>query len=339
MGLFDSIGKIFSNVTSGVGTFVDQATKFSNALNPLVTLGTAVSGSISSLTDNKDAGNTNPFGGGGSALGTFQRPTPVPIETTTNTGAGPFSGGQSALGSIGALTNQGSGGSITPLPPFGNQNNAIESPKSSLQAGNFLQPFATGLSVLGKGKQLLNQFGGFGVNYKVPAIGDILGDDDNRSFTQMPTAFAPDFTNLITDFDISKATGDFMAYGVGGQGQMVMPQQSGAFMSPVLGRIGISSRGNIIITRRLKNQFKALADNVGLAQASNLAGVPLEIGAMILTKRFSTRGKSISTKKMQECARTYKRITNFYNMIPKRTATRTTRAKSMRGASTVIQNS
>merc|ERR1712185_224743 len=118
-----------------------------------------------------------------------------------------------------------------------------------------------------------------------------------------------------------------------------MPMQGNAFFSPVLGRIGISSKGNIIITRRLKNQFKALADNVGLAQASNLAGVPLEVGAMILTKRFATRGKSISTKKMQECARTYKRITNFYNMIPRRTATRTTRAKTMRGASTVIQNS
>jgi uncharacterized membrane protein len=78
---------------------------------------------------------------------------------------------------------------------------------------------------------------------------------------------------------------------------------------------------------------------VGLAQASNLAGVPLEIGAMILTKRFPMRSKSISTKKMRDCAKTYKQITNFYNMIPKRSATRTTRAKTMRGASTVIQNS
>ena len=335
MGVFDSIGKVFSNVASGVGTFVNQASKFTQAIDPISTAVTAISG----LFDNKDSGNTNPFGGGGSALGTFQQPAPVPIETTTNTGAGIFGGGGSALGSIGALSNQGSGGSLVGLPPFGNQNSAIESPQSSLQAGNFLAPIGTGLSVLGKATGLFNKIPGFGVNYKIPAIGDILGDDDNRSFTQMPQVFAPDFTNLITDFDISKATGDFMAYGVGGQGQMVMPQQGNAFMSPVLGRIGISSRGNIIITRRLKNQFKALADNVGLAQASNLAGVPLEIGAMILTKRFATRGKSISTKKMQDCARTYKRITNFYNMIPRRTATRTTRAKTMRGASTVIQNS
>jgi hypothetical protein len=116
--------------------------------------------------------------------------------------------------------------------------------------------------------------------------------------------------------------------------------QSGtAFMSPVLGRIGISSKGNIIITRKLRNQFKALADNVGLAQASNIAGVPLEIGAMILTKRFPSRSKSISTKKMRDCARTYKQVMQFANMIPKRSATRTTKRATMRGASTVIQNS
>lgn len=333
MGLFDSIGKIVGNVASGVGTFVNQASKFTQAIDPISTAVTAISG----LFDSKDSGNQNPFGGGGSALGTY-RPPPVPIETTTNTGAGPFAGGQSALGSIGALTNQGSGGSITPLPPFGNQNSAIETALSSIQAGNFLQPIGTGLSVLGKATGLFNKIPGFGINYKIPAIGDILGDDDNRSFGT--NVVAPSLSNLITDYDISQATGDFMAYGVGGQGAVTMPQQMGsAFMSPVLGRIGISSRGNIIITRRLKNQFKALADNIGLAQAANLAGLPLEIAAMILTKRFSTRGKSISTKKMQECARTYKRITNFYNMIPRRTATRTTRAKSMRGASTVIQNS
>jgi len=334
MGLFDSIGKIFGNVTSGVGTFVDQATKFSNALNPLNTAYTAIKGSISSLTDSKDSGNTNPFGGGGSALGSFQTQTPVPIETTSNTGAGPFSGGQSALGAIGALTNQGSASSITPRPPFLNQNQAIESPSSSISAGNFLAPIGTGLNVLGKATGLLNKLPSFGINYKIPAIGDILGDDDNRSFTN--TAFAPSFEQFNTG-------GGNMAFGIGGQGALTIPQampmQGNAFFSPVLGRIGISTRGNIIITRRLKNQFKALADNVGLAQASNLAGVPLEVGALMLTKRFATRGKSISTKKMQDCARTYKRITNFYNMIPRRTAARTTRAKTMRGASTVIQNS
>ena len=188
---------------------------------------------------------------------------------------------------------------------------------------NFLAPFGTtGLSLANKyivpfasnkASQALGLLGGLATS--------LIGDDDNNQTGG---------TTLMPDPMISFAPN-----------VQTMPQMAtgNAFFSPVLGRIGISSKGNIIITRRLKNQFKALADNVGLAQASNLAGVPLEVGAMILTKRFATRGKSISTKKMQECARTYKRITNFYNMIPRRTATRTTRAKSMRGASTVIQNS
>ena len=230
------------------------------------------------------------------------------------------------------LNNTGSGQSFFPNAPLENQSGVIDTNQSSLMGQNMLMPFGTtGLSLankylvpfaMNKTSQALSLLGGLATT--------LIGNDDTKQQT-------PD---LVTDYDISKFTGDFMAYGVGGQVAQQQPMQMGsAFMSPVLGRIGISSRGNIIITRRLKNQFKALADNIGLAQASNLAGLPLEVGAMILTKRFATRGKSISTKKMQECARTYKRITNFYNMIPKRSATRTTRAKSMRGSSTVIQNS
>jgi len=331
--IFDKIGGVFGNIASGVGDFVGTATKFSNALNPINTAVTAISG----LFDNKNSGIATPQISSSAPLGAFS-PPPVPVETTTGLGTGNSSPFQ--MGFF-APNNQGSGGSLIPRPPVENQNSIIETPSSSINAGNFLAPIGTGLNVLGKATGFFNRLPSFGVNYKIPAIGDILGDDDNRSFSN--TAFAPDYSNLFTDYDISKATGDFMAYGVGGQGALqipqAMPMQGSAFMSPVLGRIGISSRGNIIITRRLKNQFKALADNVGLAQASNLAGVPLEIGAMILTKRFSTRGKSISTKKMRDCARTYRQITNFYNMIPKRTATRSTKRSTMRGASTVIQNS
>jgi len=172
-------------------------------------------------------------------------------------------------------------------------------------ANKYLVPFATN-----KTSQVISLLGGLATS--------LIGDDDNKQTNTGGTTIMPD---------------PMISFAPGVQTMQQM-QTGSAFFSPVLGRIGISSRGNIIITRRLKNQFKALADNVGLAQASNLAGIPLEMGAMILTKRFSTRGKSISTKKMQECARTYKRITNFYNMIPRRTATRTTRAKTMRGAST-----
>jgi hypothetical protein len=322
MGLFDSLGKIVSNVGSGIGSFVDTASSFASKLNPLSQIATGISG----LFDNKDSGNfsasptfqldTNPT--------QYQLPPPV-VSNTTNLGTGSAAFTDFMM----PLNNQGSGGDVIPRPPFENQNAIIETNQSSL--GNLITQAP---NILGLGTQLAKRvtpFFGFGSNqtlkqpFDIPAIGEII-EDDNQ------TVFAP-------------TQGDFfnMAYGVGGQGAVQIPQQmpmtGTAFMSPVLGRIGISSKGNIIITRKLRNQFKALADNVGLAQASNLAGLPLEIGAMILTKRFPSRSKSISTKKMRDCARTYKQITNFYNMIPKRTASRTTKRATMRGASTVIQNS
>ena len=232
---------------------------------------------------------------------------------------GAIGGALGGLSAIGNLVSDKDSGQGSPLGAF----TGLQTNQSSIMGANFLAPFGTtGLSLANKyivpfasnkASQALGLLGGLATS--------LIGDDDNNQTGG---------TTLMPDPMISFAPN-----------VQTMPQMGtgNAFFSPVLGRIGISSKGNIIITRRLKNQFKALADNVGLAQASNLAGVPLEIGAMILTKRFATRGKSISTKKMQECARTYKRITNFYNMIPRRTATRTTRAKSMRGASTVIQNS
>jgi hypothetical protein len=285
-------------------------------------------GAIGNLVSDKDSGQGSPLGAFTGIQG-----SPNPVANTTGLGTG--SGG-ALINRPGGMTNQGSGQSFFPNAPIENQSGLIDTNQSSIgnfqQAGFGLMP--TGLNLANQAFQLAKPFVSSKASQAIGLLGGLattlIGDDDNNKQT-------PD---LITDYDISKFTGDFMAYGVGGQVAVQTPMQMGsAFMSPVLGRIGISSRGNIIITRSLKNQFKALADNVGLAQASNLAGVPLEVGAMILTRRFATRGKSISTKKMQECARTYKRITNFYNMIPRRTATRTTRAKSMRGASTVIQNS
>jgi len=326
MGLFDSIGKIVSNVGSGIGSFVDTAAGFAEKLNPLSMIAQGIGG----LFDNKDSGNVTPQISSTAPLGAFS-PPPVPVETTTGLGTGnsnPF-----AMGFF-APNNQGSGGSLIPRPPVENQNAIVETASSSIQTAGLPSILQTAPNIIGLGAQVakrLSPFLGLGGQtlkqpFDIPDIGEII-EDDNQ------TVFAPNLT------------GDFfnMAYGVGGQGALqipqAMPMQGTAFMSPVLGRIGISSKGNIIITRKLRNQFKALADNVGLAQASNLAGVPLEIGAMILTKRFPSRSKSISTKKMRDCARTYRQITNFYNMIPKRSASRTTKRATMRGASTVIQNS
>jgi hypothetical protein len=315
MSIFDSLGKVVSNIGSGIGSFVNTASSFANKLNPLSQIAQGIGG----LFDNKDSGNF-------SASPTFQldtnptqyQPPPVPVANTTGLGTG--SSNPFAMGFF-APNNQGSGGSLIPRPPMQNQNAIIETNQSSL--GSLFQQAP---NILGIGSQIAKRlpFFNFGSsqNLKIPGIGDIVDvDQDQLTFNTPRPPMFEEFTQLVNPMTPQL-------------------QQAGAgFMSPVLGTIRLSPKGNLIITRKLRNQFKALADNVGLAQASNLAGIPLEIGAMILTKRFPMRSKSISTKKMRDCARTYKQITNFYNMIPKRSATRTTKRASMRGASTVIQNS
>jgi len=314
-GAGSAVGNVFS---SGVGQGVSKA--FAPITGTLGAIGGALGGlsAIGNLVSDKDSGQGSPLGAFTGLQG-----APSPVATTSGTGAG---GSGNLINRLNP-TMSGSAQSFFPNAPIENQSGLIETNQSSvMQAGFPLIPIGGGLAsqafqlarpfLSSKTSQAINLLGGLATTF--------IGDDEK----EQPTT-----------------VGDGpMGFGIGGQGALTIPQtmpmrQGNAFMSQVLGRIGISSRGNIIITRRLKNQFKALADNIGLVQASNLAQVPVEIGAMILTKRFSTRGKSISTKKMQECARTYKRITNFYNMIPRRTATRTTRAKTMRGSSTVIKNS
>jgi hypothetical protein len=314
MGLFDSIGKIVSNVGSGIGSFVDTASSFANKLNPLSQIATGISG----LFDNKDSGNV---GSPTFALDTnpLQYNPPPPVATTTGLGTG--SSNPFAMGFF-APNNQGSGGSLIPRPPAENQNAIVETSQSSL--GSLFQAAP---NIIGLGAQIAKRtapfFGfGSGQNLKIPQVGDVVDvDQDQLTFNTPRTPMFEEFTQLVNPM------------------APMVQQQGAGFMSPILGRLRLTPKGTLIITRKMRSQFKALADNVGLAQASNLAGVPLEIGAMILTKRFPMRSKSISTKKMRDCARTYKQITNFYNMIPKRTATRSTKRTSMRGASTVIQNS
>ena len=309
-GVGGAVGNVFS---SGVAQGVGRA--FAPVTGALGSIGGALGGlsAIGNLVSDKDSGQGSPLGAFTGLQG-----APNPIANTTGTGTG-----GTLVPLPNPLNNPGSGVSLFPNAVLENQSGIVDTNQSSLMGANMLAPFGTtGLSLANKylvpfasnkASQALGLLGGLATQ--------LIGDDNDKN---------QGGTTLMPDPMISFAPG-----------VQQMPQMAtgNAFFSPVLGRIGISSKGNIIITRRLKNQFKALADNVGLAQASNLAGVPLEVGALMLTKRFATRGKSISTKKMQECARTYKRITNFYNMIPRRTATRTTRAKTMRGASTVIQNS
>jgi len=321
MGFFDTLGRIGSNVLGGITTLGTQAAKFTKAIDPISTAVTAISG----LFDNKDSGSSPMQISSSAPLGAFS-PPPPPVATTTGLGTG--SSNPFAMGFF-APNNQGSGGSLIPRPPTENQNAIVETSQSSLGSiGNLLPYVPPALNLANKALNFLkpqpfSPFGGSQFqNLKIPDIGQVLDEEDQTKFNIAPrNPMFEEFTQLVNPM-------------------MPTMQQSGTgFMSPVLGTIRISPKGNLIITRKLRNQFKALADNVGLAQASNLAGVPLEIGAMILTKRFPQRSKSISTKKMRDCARTYKQITNFYNMIPKRTATRKTTNTRMRGASTVIQNS
>lgn len=317
MSIFDSLGKVVSNIGSGIGSFVNTASNFADKLNPLSQIAQGIGG----LFDNKDSGIQRPQISASTPLGAFS-PPPVPVANTTGLGTGtsnPF-----AMGFY-APNNQGSGGSLIPRPPMQNQNAIIETNQSSISGIKTL--FEQAPNIIGLGAQIAKRtapfFGfGSGQNLKIPQVGDIVDvDQDQLTFNTPRQPMFEEFTQLVNPMTPQL-------------------QQAGAgFMSPVLGTIRLSPKGNLIITRKLRNQFKALADNVGLVQASNLAGIPLEIGAMILTKRFPMRSKSISTKKMRDCARTYKQITNFYNMIPKRSATRTTKRATMRGASTVIQNS
>jgi hypothetical protein len=297
-----------TNFLKPVGSFL------TGVANPVLGAVSGVLG-VKSLLDNKDSGNI-------SSSPTFLLDTnpasykPPPLVDNT-VGASNFTDFM-----VPQNNNTGSATSLIPrFDPF-NQDNLIETNKSSI--GNLLQ---TAPNIIGLGAQIAKRvapfFGfGSGQNLKIPQIGDIVDvDQDQLTFNTPRTPMFEEFTQLINPMTPQ------------------IQQQGAGFMSPILGRLRLTPKGTLIITRKMRSQFKALADNVGLAQASNLAGVPLEIGAMILTKRFPMRSKSISTKKMRDCARTYRQITNFYNMIPKRTATRKASTRSMRGASTVIQNS
>jgi len=303
------------SIFSGISNFLKPVGSFlTGVANPILGAVSGVLG-VKSLLDNQDSGNrslsptfaldTNP---------TSYKPPPL-VENTV--GASNFTDFM-----IPQNNNTGSATSLIPRFDPSNQDNLIETSQSSL--GSLFQAAP---NIIGLGAQIAKKtapfFGfGSGQNLKIPQVGDVVDvDQDQLTFNTPRTPMFEEFTQLVNPMS------------------QQLQQQGAGFMSPILGRLRLTPKGTLIITRKMRSQFKALADNVGLAQASNLAGIPLEIGAMILTKRFPMRSKSISTKKMRDCARTYRQITNFYNMIPKRSATRTTKRASMRGASTVIQNS
>tara|TARA_Y100000588_G_C14231526_1_gene915485 strand:- start:1089 stop:1997 length:909 start_codon:yes stop_codon:yes gene_type:complete len=112
-----------------------------------------------------------------------------------------------------------------------------------------------------------------------------------------------------------------------------------AFMSPLLGQINYTSTGKLSITRKLRQKAKSLADMVGLANAAQLAGIPIMLYSEILLKTFRARTRSVTTKEMRKCAKTYDDIKHFYNMIPSKTSSRrrTTRRSSGSGIQMIKQ--
>jgi hypothetical protein len=97
-----------------------------------------------------------------------------------------------------------------------------------------------------------------------------------------------------------------------------MRSMSSANMTPI-GVIRLSSKGNPIITRKMKSRFKSLADQVGLQQASNIAGIPLQLGAMILTKTFPSRERGVTGRELRQARKVVNKMKSFYAMIPTRT--------------------
>ena len=112
-----------------------------------------------------------------------------------------------------------------------------------------------------------------------------------------------------------------------------------AFMSPLLGQINYTSTGKLSITRKLRQKAKSLADMVGLQNAAQLSGVPIMLYSEILLKTFRARTRSVTTKEMRRCAKTYDDIKHFYNMIPSKTSSRrrTTRRSSGSGIQMIKQ--
>lgn len=85
-----------------------------------------------------------------------------------------------------------------------------------------------------------------------------------------------------------------------------------------IGKLRLSSRGNLIITRSMKRKMKSLADTVGLEQAANLVGIDVRTASAILLKTFPTREKGVTGRELRQCRRVVNKMKHFYSMIPTR---------------------
>ena len=113
-----------------------------------------------------------------------------------------------------------------------------------------------------------------------------------------------------------------------------MPDMAGA--TPI-GKLRVSSKGNLIITRSMKRKMKSLADTVGLEQAANLVGIDVRTASAILLKSFPTREKGVTGRERRQCRRVVNKMKHFYSMIPTR-STSTRRSTTVARGVTQIKN-
>ena len=104
-----------------------------------------------------------------------------------------------------------------------------------------------------------------------------------------------------------------------------------------IGKLRLSSRGNLIITRSMKRKMKSLADTVGLEQAAALVGIDVRTASAILLKSFPTREKGVTGKELRQCRRVVNKMKHFYSMIPTRT-TSSRRSTTVARGVTQIKN-
>jgi hypothetical protein len=100
-------------------------------------------------------------------------------------------------------------------------------------------------------------------------------------------------------------------------------------MTPI-GKLRLSVKGNLIITRSMKRKMKSLADTVGLEQAAALVGIDIRTASAILLKSFPSREKGVTGRELRQCRRVVNKMKHFYSMIP-------TRSTSSRRSTTVAR--
>ena len=290
--------------------------------------------------------------------------TRTPIETSSASGLGDKIGGfLSSINPFGAIASGiGSifGGGSTPAGEGMNtntQNTGIETAASAVQdIGNIVSGIGNifgskaqaaeylpvpqggmpptvmpGNPVFSPGPDL----GTFGLGNVLGNLGGMLGVDQAMQTLIETEDKVTNQIPMIGDLMPNQNMGGSL---VSLQGRP-MGSPRAAFMSPLLGQIYYTSTGKLSITRKLRQKAKSLADMVGLQNAAQLSGVPIMLYSEILLKTFRARTRSVTTKEMRRCAKTYDDIKHFYNMIPSKTSSRrrTTRRSSGSGIQMIKQ--